>query len=193
MTIVSEAGCQAVHEEALRLMGLEGQIRLFDLPAPGTLPAEDWLRAFWREHPHTTHLISIERAGPSHTLTSLLASYGQEPAPLLAFTTEVDAASWDKPHNMRGYDISPFTAPAHLLFESRPPGVVTIGIGDGGNEIGMGKLPWEVLRANIVLGGKIACRVPTQHLLVAGTSNWGAYALAAGLLQCRGRSLSSMG
>ncbi|HMP15928.1 MAG TPA: DUF4392 domain-containing protein, partial [Gemmatales bacterium] len=63
-----------------------------------------------------------------------------------------------------------------------------IGIGDGGNEIGMGKLPWEVLRANIVLGGKIACRVPTQHLLVAGTSNWGAYALAAGLLQCRGRT-----
>ncbi len=40
---------------------------------------------------------------------------------------------------MRGIDITESTSPAHWLFEDdgRP---TTIGIGDGGNEIGMGKI-----------------------------------------------------
>ena len=57
---------------------------------------------------------------------------------------------------------------------------VTIGIGDGGNEIGMGKIPHETIVKNIPNGDLIHCRVPTDHLIVAGVSNWGAYALAAG-------------
>jgi hypothetical protein len=64
--------------------------------------------------------------------------------------------------------------------------IPTIGIGDGGNEIGMGKVPWDVIRRNIPDGGLIACRVPTDHLIVAGVSNWGAYALAAGVRLLRG-------
>jgi hypothetical protein len=64
-------------------------------------------------------------------------------------------------------------------------GRVTIGIGDGGNEIGMGKLPWDTIRKNIPNGGRVACRVPADHLIVAGVSNWGAYALAAGVRRLR--------
>ena len=60
-------------------------------------------------------------------------------------------------------------------------GTVTIGIGDGGNEIGMGKIPHETIVKNIPNGDLIHCRVPTDHLIVAGVSNWGAYAFAAGL------------
>jgi hypothetical protein len=110
-----------------------------------------------------THLIALERVGPSH--------------------------ADDRCHSMRGRDITEFTAPAHLLFERAArevPGVTTIGIGDGGNEIGMGKLPWDTIRRNIPNGGLIACRVPADHLIVAGVSNWGAYALAAGVLLLRG-------
>ena len=70
--------------------------------------------------------------------------------------------------------------------ESLPPGVHSIGVGDGGNEIGMGKIPWEVIATNITNGATIACRVPTHHLIVAGTSNWGAYALAAGIVFLKG-------
>ena len=44
----------------------------------------------------------------------------------------------------------------------------------------MGKIPWEVIRRNIPGGGLVACRVPTDHLIVCGVSNWGAYGLAAG-------------
>jgi hypothetical protein len=67
--------------------------------------------------------------------------------------------------------------------------LTTIGIGDGGNEIGMGKISWDVIRRNIPGGAKIACRVPTDHLIVAGVSNWGAYGLAAGVYALRGRPL----
>ncbi len=53
----------------------------------------------------------------------------------------------------------------------------------------MGKIPETVIDRNIPNGGQIACRVPTDHLIVAGVSNWGAYALAAGVAVLRGRRL----
>lgn len=180
VTILAEAGCNAVHEVALRLNGLEDHIHLKDLPSADISNFEPWCQQFWQQHLHLTHLVSIERVGPSHTLQSLMQQYVDQPAPLGAFTQEVDAISWNRPHNMRGYDLAAFTSPAHRLFETLPAGVRSIGIGDGGNEIGMGKLPWDVIRANIEGGHKIACRIPTHHLIVAGISNWGAYALAAG-------------
>src|SRR5207253_4404982 len=66
------------------------------------------------------------------------------------------------------------------------PRITTIGIGDGGNEIGMGKVPWEVIRRNIPRGSLVACRVPVDHLVVCGISNWGAYGLAAAVRLLRG-------
>jgi len=45
----------------------------------------------------------------------------------------------------------------------------------------MGKIPLDTIRHNIPDGGRIACSVPTDFLIVAGVSNWGAYALAAGI------------
>ena len=89
---------------------------------------------------------------------------------------------------MRGRDITR----SHLSDSTRrctePPtaGGTTIGIGDGGNEIGMGKIPHETIVKNIPNGDLIHCRVPTDHLIVAGVSNWGAYALAAGVYVLRG-------
>lgn len=89
-------------------------------------------------------------------------------------------------YTMRGRDIS-----EHLdlkLSRGLDPGDLhaTIGIGDGGNEIGMGKIPHETVVKNIPNGDLIHCRVPTDHLIVAGVSNWGAYALAAGVYVLRG-------
>jgi hypothetical protein len=41
-------------------------------------------------------------------------------------------------------------------------------------------VPWEVLREAIAFGpgGRVACRVAADHTIVAGVSNWAAYALA---------------
>ena len=88
---------------------------------------------------------------------------------------------------MRGRDITEFALQRDSSFslpkETRE--ITTIGIGDGGNEIGMGKIPHETIVKNIPNGDLIHCRVPTDHLIVAGVSNWGAYALAAGVYVLR--------
>ncbi|VTT99710.1 Putative uncharacterized protein OS=Moorea producens 3L GN=LYNGBM3L_08880 PE=4 SV=1: DUF4392 [Gemmataceae bacterium] len=84
---------------------------------------------------------------------------------------------------MRGLNITDLMYKAEKLFMQRK---TSIGIGDGGNEIGMGKIPHETIVKNIPNGDLIHCRVPTDHLIVAGVSNWGAYALAAGVYVLRG-------
>src|SRR5579864_4563624 len=44
-----------------------------------------------------------------------------------------------KPRNMRGVDVSPWTLPLDDLFRGGP--WTCLAVGDGGNEIGMGRLP----------------------------------------------------
>src|SRR5205085_1995817 len=138
-----------------------------------------------------THLVALERAGPSHTPASLASQLGSTQADQERFQKEVPPVHHDRYHTMKGRDITRHMSPAHWLFEAAPQAVPikTIGIGDGGNEIGMGKIPWEVIRHNIAGGGLVACRVPTDFLLVCGVSNWGAYGLAAGMTLRRGRAL----
>ncbi|MCB1739961.1 MAG: DUF4392 domain-containing protein, partial [Gammaproteobacteria bacterium] len=59
-------------------------------------------------------------------------------------------------------------------------GVPTIGIGDGGNEIGMGAVKAAVARH--IPHGEVSCaELATDVLLPVGVSNWGCYALAAAL------------
>jgi hypothetical protein len=84
-----------------------------------------------------------------------------------------------RPRNMRGVDVSPWTAPLDDLYTAAP--WVRIGVGDGGNEIGMGKLPAGLIAGTVPNGEKIACITACDHLVVAGVSNWGAYGLMAAL------------
>lgn len=75
---------------------------------------------------------------------------------------------------------------AHLLFEeAQQRGIVTIGIGDAGNELGLGIIE-DV--ANAYSGpnpplrdGGNGTRVKSDVAIVATCSNWGAYGVAAGL------------
>ena len=80
---------------------------------------------------------------------------------------------------MRGFDVTGSTAPLHAAFTL--PGLVTGAVGDGGNEIGMGNVPADVVASSITHGAAIACRVPVDALVVAGTSNWGCSGLVAAL------------
>jgi len=83
-------------------------------------------------------------------------------------------------YSMRGIDLTASTAPLDEVFLERRTGTTTIGVGDGGNEVGMGVVQ-DIVRRSIPFGETIGCIVPTDHLVVAGVSNWGAWALAAGL------------
>lgn len=85
--------------------------------------------------------------------------------------------------NMRGVDIGKDTAPLDELFEmGSRMGILTIGIGDGGNEIGMGILENEI-KEHLSLS---PCIVKTDHLLIASVSNWGAYGLCR-MLEARSK------
>src|SRR6185436_16267080 len=68
----------------------------------------------------------------------------------------------------------------YIIAEASERGIPTIGIGDGGNEIGMGNVPDAVARF-IPLGDKICPVQKTDLLLPCGVSNWGAYAIAAAI------------
>ncbi len=84
-----------------------------------------------------------------------------------------------RPRNMRGVDVSPWTAPLDDLFLGGP--WVKLAVGDGGNEIGMGKLPAGLIARTVPNGAEIASITPCDHLVVAGVSNWGAFGLMAAL------------
>tara|TARA_R110002095_G_scaffold215691_3_gene210604 strand:+ start:2003 stop:3010 length:1008 start_codon:yes stop_codon:yes gene_type:complete len=149
------------------------------------LPTEDdsWVETFFSRQ-NVSHLISVERVGPSHTPDSWAGQQNVSTDGDTDFHSKVPEAHFDRCHNMRGEIIDAFTAPLHQLFERLPeffPEAQTIGVGDGGNEIGMGAISWEELDRRIASdhSGLIPCRIATDWNIVAGTSNWGASALAA--------------
>jgi len=68
------------------------------------------------------------------------------------------------------------------------PRPVTVGIGDGGNEIGMGSARRKITRLD-ALRARIAAVVRVDHLVVAGVSNWGGYGVVAALGRLTGQDL----
>lgn len=86
-----------------------------------------------------------------------------------------------KCYSMRGEDISDIVPMMDELFEeARKVGITTIAVGDGGNEIGMGKVRSHVI--DLIPNGKLICAsFASDFLIVAGVSNWGAHALVASL------------
>ena len=90
-------------------------------------------------------------------------------------------------HSGVGVDVSPLSAKVdRLVEEAKSAGIPTIGIGDAGNEIGMGLIE-ETVRKILPTGTDCGCpchngvasSVPTDSLIVTGTSNWGASAIEA--------------
>lgn len=84
--------------------------------------------------------------------------------------------------NMRGEDISTRCASFDYFLTQAP--CPTIGIGDGGNEIGMGNVLQAVSALNIT-----PAVTECDELIVADVSNWAAWALAAMVSVFRGENL----
>jgi len=180
VVVYSDVSTKSALDAGLRLLGIwwDGRLASDPMTADG-LHRVQVKTAPGRSHPWSVfqrldwggaiigfnlrHVVAVEVVGPSH----------QD----------------GRPYSMRGRDLSESAVPMHHLVEEchrLRPAVHTIGIGDGGNEIGMGNVSWATIGRNIPDGDRIACRVPTDHLIVAGVSNWGAYALAAGVYVLRG-------
>ena len=86
--------------------------------------------------------------------------------------------------NMRARDITPNTARLDYLFDGEVP---SVGIGDGGNEIGMGNLIDIIPGVDSLPDDPAVSRV--DRLVIASVSNWGGYGLAAALSQVSGSNL----
>jgi len=98
-------------------------------------------------------------------------------------------------HSGVGYDITPLCAKVDALIdEARSRGILTIGIGDGGNEIGMGCIK-DTIKKVVPTGAKCGCpcgagthgATETDILVVSMVSNWGCTALEANLAIAFGR------
>ena len=87
-------------------------------------------------------------------------------------------------YTMRGHNISKLCTPLVTELGDKKLFKHSIGIGDGGNEWGMGKVSDKVIK-HINLGELIGCAVSADFLICAGVSNWGGYALAAAVLAAR--------
>ena len=86
--------------------------------------------------------------------------------------------------NMRDRDMTAFTARTDHLFYDHPH---TVGIGDGGNEIGMGAVASVVPTVPTLV--KMPCVTSTTQLIISSVSNWGGYGLVAALSREAGRVL----
>ena len=112
-----------------------------------------------------THLISVERPGRTGTGDYL---------------------------SLRGESVREWNAPLDALFLEASRRVITVGVGDGGNEIGMGALRARLARAGPRIR-KVASVVSARHPVVAGVSNWGAYGIVVELSRLARRPLLHTG
>ncbi|EGW10221.1 UPF0317 protein C14orf159-like, mitochondrial [Cricetulus griseus] len=105
--------------------------------------------------PRFDHLVAIERAG---------------------------RAADGNYYNARKMNIKHLVDPIDDIFlaAQKIPGISSTGVGDGGNELGMGTVK-EAVKKYIRNGEVIACDVEADFAVIAGVSNWGGYALACAL------------
>ena len=86
--------------------------------------------------------------------------------------------------NMRNLSITEYTAQIDRLFDLHN---TTIGIGDGGNEIGMGNVYKAVEKSAQLVENPAITKV--SELVISSVSNWGGYGLLAQLSQDTGINL----
>ena len=111
----------------------------------------------------------------------------QEPSVLIAIERP-GANIKGEYHTMRGINISHLISSKtdHLFKQANKLGMMTIAVGDGGNELGCGAVI-DAVRKCVPYGAKcqcpcnggIAAATPADILVIGGTSNWGSYGIAA--------------
>lgn len=150
--LVSDPLCLNAIKVSAQSAGISAQVP-YDVVPVDAVSLEDpsvssIIKSWQNAQPPVSHVIAIERAGPSSDGTV---------------------------RNVHGDDITSYTAPLHLLFNLNE--IISIGIGDLGNELGMGTLTKELIAKTIKHGEIIACDIPCNYPIVCGVSNWGAMGL----------------
>lgn len=127
--------------------------------------------------------VPVDAAAPGESLDALIDRWRRDKIDWVIAIERCGPGADGHPRNMRGTDISAHAAPLERLFGAGP--WRTIAIGDGGNELGMGNVPRDLIAQHVLLGDTIGCVVPADGLIAAGVSHWGAYAMLAALTLLR--------
>lgn len=155
--------------KALDHLGFE-VVFVTDRYATPLFTLDGWQKSSVIEFPITDHVASEDFA------RDLLA----ELEPVLIIAVERCGFTAGRRYlNMKGKDISDFTAKVDYLFLLSQEN--TLGIGDGGNEIGMGNLATQIKFVPSL--PRDPAVTPTKQLVISSVSNWGAYGLVAALSQ----------
>ena len=203
---------------ALRTLGADVQYVTDDVTAPvlaaslGALGEPDDVRCYPRgdgaaravlDRERPTHLVAIERPGRARdgayrNMRGVDVSAWNAPIDELFL---VAAKTGVRSHGRLGQATHGASRPRGPRYnEQRGSGrpinrrpsyryrAVTIGVGDGGNEIGMGNIRARFAKRR-GLAARIGSVVRVDHLVVAGVSNWGAYGIVAHLGRLAGRAL----
>ena len=145
-----------------------------------------WDPATARDGAHRAIIEGFPVDGRSARESALRILDRYRPSALIA----IERPGWNRKgiyHSGGGFDISGFTAKTDYLFEeAKTRGILTIGIGDLGNELGMGYI-LDSVRENVLHGAicqcpcgeGIASTFEPDLGLVANISNWGAYGIEA--------------
>ncbi|XP_003787035.1 D-glutamate cyclase, mitochondrial isoform X1 [Otolemur garnettii] len=147
---------QKLIEDAIEQGVLKTQVPLLTYKGGSVEVAQEFLcKDGDPKSPRFDHLVAIERAG---------------------------RAADGNYYNARKMNIKHLVDPIDDLFlaAKKIPGISSTGVGDGGNELGMGKVK-EAVKKHIRNGDVIACDVAADFAVIAGVSNWGGYALACAL------------
>jgi hypothetical protein len=118
------------------------------------------------------HCIGLATGTPSEIAGAVSLLYQQAPPDLVISIERPGAATDGHCYNMAGDDISADCSSAEPYLELAT--CPTIAVGDGGNELGMGKAQAALAALNIR-----AAISDCDELIVADVSNWAAYALHA--------------
>ena len=121
---------------------------------------------------------AIDDEAARNVATGLLDRY----SPKVVIACERAGLSADGTYrNALGQDYSDGREKLDYIVEyARERALPTVGIGDGGNEIGMGAVK-EAVIAHIPHGQVLCAEMATDVLIPAGVSNWGCYGIAAAL------------
>lgn len=140
------------------------------------------------EVPHKTAVIPFPVTGAAASRESA-AKMLDDIAPAAVIAIEKPSRNDDdRYHNGMVVDVSDVVARLdYLLDQAQERGVLTIGFGDGGNEMGMGNIR-DVVADNVPNGKILGASTCAEILVVAASASWGSYGVEACLAALSGKA-----
>lgn len=140
---------------------------------------EEPMAAALEAYESRAEIVTMSAAASADDATAIARDWIRRYKPAAAIATEMKGVAADgKLHFMTGRECAVDARLDRVFVLARSLQIATIGIGDGGNEIGFGAFRDDVRSAHPE-GATIASTIATDETVVAAISNWGCYGVEA--------------